>query len=145
MDAIAGGRDGTVVTGQTAAKRKRKRLKKESQDKCGDKPKAADAAGVQPLPKDNPVPIAAVLGPAGREGYSAASNIFPYINPRCAVSRPVGIQEAGSCQAEEYESDARRKGAAGIRGTAAAGRRGRIPRAQGRIWLFPGAGRRETI
>ena len=86
MDAISGGKTAAIVTAQRERSAKRKHLRANAV-----KPQSTEAANIQPIAKDNPVPAPPFWGRRAVTDLSP-KHVFPYINPNAALPRPMGLQ-----------------------------------------------------
>ena len=100
MDAIAGGKVDAVV-GRAA-----ERARRTTQATARERGEAASRSTPPTMPKvaqDNPVPAAAVLGPAGRDGHLPPRHVFPFINEIALFRGQWGLKQ-GKLSPEEFES-----------------------------------------
>lgn len=87
MDAIAHGKTDAVVTAQRDRTEKRKR-----QRASAVKPQSTDAANIQPVAKDNPVPKPPFWGRRVVADLSP-KHLFPYINPNALFKGQWGFKQ----------------------------------------------------
>jgi 5-methyltetrahydrofolate--homocysteine methyltransferase len=96
MDAISSGHTQKVVTEQKQRAEKRKRLRETAV-----KPQSTDAANVEPVAKDNPVPVPPFWGRRVVKDVPARQ-VFPYINENALFLGQWGFKK-GALSAEDYE------------------------------------------
>jgi 5-methyltetrahydrofolate--homocysteine methyltransferase len=96
MDKIAGGSVEAAVADQRARAEKRRRLRASAV-----KPKSLDAADVQKVPHDNPVPVPPFWGARVVSDISPR-HLFPYINEIALFRGQWGFKQ-GKLSAEEFE------------------------------------------
>jgi 5-methyltetrahydrofolate--homocysteine methyltransferase len=102
MDAISGGKTQAVVTEQRERAEKRKRLRASAV-----KPQSADAANVQPIARDNPVPHPPFWGRRVVTDLSPR-HLFPYINTNALFRGQWGFKQ-GKLSPAEFETLIREK------------------------------------
>src|SRR5438105_15898191 len=96
MDAISSGHTQRIVSEQKQRAKKRKRLRETAV-----KPQSTDAANVQPIAKDNPIPAPPFWGRRVVTDISPR-HLFPYINPNALYRGQWGLKQ-GKLSAEEYD------------------------------------------
>jgi 5-methyltetrahydrofolate--homocysteine methyltransferase len=96
MDAISGGKTPAVVDAQRQRTEKRKRLRESAV-----KPQSTDAANVQPIAQDNPVPRPPFWGRRVVTDLSPR-HLFPYINEK-ALFRGQWVFKQGKLSKQEFE------------------------------------------
>ncbi len=96
MDAISGGKTTEIVTAQRERAQKRKRLRASAA-----KPASLDAANVQPVARDNPVPHPPFWGRRVITDISPR-HLFPYINTNALFRGQWGFKQ-GKLSPEEFE------------------------------------------
>ena len=97
MDAIAGGQTQTIVTAQRERTEKRKHQRANAV-----KPQSTDAANVQPIVKDNPIPKPPFWGRRVVTDLSPR-HLFPYINTTALFRGQWGFKQ-GKLSEQEFES-----------------------------------------
>ena len=96
MDAISGGKTEGVVIAQRERATKRKRLRESAV-----KPKSTEAANVQPIARDNPIPRPPFWGRRVVTDI-APRHVFPYINTNALFRGQWGFKQ-GKLSAEAFE------------------------------------------
>src|SRR2546421_8990821 len=96
MDAISSGHTQRILSEQKERAEKRKRLRATAV-----KPQSLDAANVEPIAKDNPVPVPPFWGARAVKDIPARQ-VFPYINENALFLGQWGLKK-GALSPEDYE------------------------------------------
>src|SRR6185436_16498643 len=96
MDAIAGGRTAAIVSEQKERTEKRKRLRASAV-----KPQSTEAANIEPIAKDNPVPTPPFWGRRVVKDIPA-KQVFSYINENALFLGQWGLKK-GALSDSDYE------------------------------------------